>query len=382
MILFDPVNRFVWSLAIIILFIDSALFFNKYFSSNQRQRLLLLGMAFLILGLSFSRLFYFISDYYRTGYYEGHIYRAASGGDPTLFNLFGKIATLSFIIGMLLFNLTMELTTHKSHYIPVIINAFNLIWLSSASDISETIATYFAFAFNGILIIFVLLWYTKTTPKELQISSLFLLTGVSLYMIGSVFDSGAFKELLIFSPTVPAIFIIAGTSISILSITLMPGSYNRIRFLFIVLTIILLLSLIFAIITSIRVLSQNIENFLLVIAIWIAFVMAIILFFYTLSRLKFSLEIINGKRIPPQMITSYDLLTPFLFKDTKGEIKIFRELDNTLLQRIQCLSWEEGEKDEFIQYCLSLSPRDREKILTKMIERSKLQNSLEEGDSP
>ncbi len=218
-LLFDPLNRFVWTLAITLLVTCAILLFiSARKTRDKMKKEILNGTGYLMVGLFLSRLFFFISDYFANGYYLGHSYYSASGGDPLLFNLFGKLALMGFLCGATMFYFYLERATHKTKFIPLIINMILIICILQLSGADETLATYFAFGFNALVILGLVFYISKNAVKEFQIVSLLFLASIVIYLVGSVFDAGLFKDLELISPTLPGFFIILSTVITIISI--------------------------------------------------------------------------------------------------------------------------------------------------------------------
>lgn len=371
LIIFDPFNRFVWTIAIVLLFINCILYIKQGILASERSsRFTLIGMGGLIGGLAFSRLLFFVSDYFRTGYYDGHSYIAASGGDPFWFNKLGTLATASFLLGMVVFFLFLGVGVNKRYIILLAINVVLITWLFNSSHALETIATYVSFGFDGITLILILVRFTTRSSKHLQLLSIFLFSAICIYMIGTVFDSGLIKDYQLISASVPGVFIIFSAIIAIISVTMRLTSVIKLKFAIGILTSILLASLAFAFVMSINVIINAIDNQILLVAIWIAMIMVIIVIFYTIYRLKYSIDVLKGKEIPTRFSDSKTLLSTFLLVDQGGKVAVLRETDIPLMQRIESWRWDKGEKEEFMEYMKSLPADQREKILKEMIDKN------------
>ena len=74
-LIFNPIERLIWVFAIFILLFCASLFFYKGKKSLLREeRVLLFGLARMFLFFALERIFYFMSDYFIAGNYEGHSY--------------------------------------------------------------------------------------------------------------------------------------------------------------------------------------------------------------------------------------------------------------------------------------------------------------------
>lgn len=367
MLIFDPFNRFFWGLAIFLIFLNTLLIFLRGAKDHQKdQKKTFFGVGFLILGLGLSRLFFFISDYLRNGFYIGHQYFAQDGGSAFLFNLFGRLATMQFLLGSLGFYFFLSKCYKRYFMVPFFINASFIILLTFTSDLYETITTYLTFGFNAIFILIILLWVTHNSTKEVQVFTLFILTSSTLYIIGSIFDSGLFKELQLFSPTTPAFFIIISMILSILSLEYKPTNLAKFKFFVILIYSILIFSLGFTITVSILVFLKTSEHIILILSIWIAFLFSAIIFLYLLFRLKITLDILYGKKPISLENNSLDMLSKFLYYSKSGTVQILSENDVNLLNSLNEFIWDEHEKEEFSSYLFSLPPNQREEIINKM----------------
>lgn len=367
LLIFDPINRFFWGLAIFLIFLNSLLITLRGAKKNIKdQKRTFFGVAFLVFGLGLSRLFFFISDYFRNGYYIGHQYFAQDGGSAFFYNLFGRLATTLFLLGSLGFYYLLSKSYKRSFMVSFFINLGLIILLNTTSGLYETVSTYLAFGFNAIFILISLLWISHNSNKEMQVFTLFILTSSTLYIIGSVFDSGLFKELQIFSPTIPSFFIIISMVLSILSIEYKPTDLSKFKFFVFLIYSILIFSLGFTIVVSILVFIKTTEHLILIWSIWISFSFSTIIFLYLLLRLKITIDILYGKKTISLENNSLDMLSKFLYYTKSGSVQILSENDVKLLNSLNEFLWDEQEKEEFSNYLFSLPPNKREEIVNQM----------------
>lgn len=448
LVVFDPINRFMWSLTIFLLFFCGLLYLYRALKKEKKkEKALLVGIAAIFIGLSFSRFFFFFSDYFLSGVYIGNTF-ISNGWDPTgLSDFFGLIATLCFLGGMAAFFFFLELTLKSTKYIPVFVNVVLILLILTLPDYERTF-TYISVAFNVLSLLIVLLWFAKESTEELHALSLILITGLIFIIIGTILDSGPIKDLNLISPTIPAIFIIIGAVLS--------SSNFSVQHKKLLITILIsLIGLLFSILLiSIYLLLQYQLSDIFTVILWIIIITSITFKFYLALRLAKLIHYGDIVKIEDYPKEKKNLLGAFTKRRaiTEEEVSISKEkkvcivckktlardiylcpgcdalyckncknlilerenacwvcnnpidesrpikiytspkleeqtkvkkialvtvIDQDLYAQVDEFEWDEGEKEEFIEYMLSLPPPKRKKVIEKMREIS---TSLDDKD--
>ena len=114
-IIWDPFERFLWSVAITVLFIAGLHFLNKGLKrENQSEKLILFGFASLFFGLTIYRLCFFIFEITIPGAYRNN---AFYGDYEELARRSSGLIYIPLIIGYFLFVLFFEAAIKHTKYI-------------------------------------------------------------------------------------------------------------------------------------------------------------------------------------------------------------------------------------------------------------------------
>jgi hypothetical protein len=189
------------------------------------------------------------------------------------------------------------------------------------------------------------------------------MTGMSFYIIGSILDSKYIISLDLVSPVIPALFILFGTIICIFSLRFKRLNYHRLWFLGFFLTFCLILGLTLMLFISFKAIFIAFDNYLLLISLSITIVMILIIFINALYHFVITIKIIKGDKSPFLSLQSQDLLSLFFVKTSTGKINLIRDEEMFSFNDFENYKWDANEKEEFIDYLISLTPLEREKFL-------------------
>jgi hypothetical protein len=117
---------------------------------------------------------------------------------------------------------------------------------------------------------------------------------------------------------------------------------------------------------SVQVILLACDNLILQISLSIVILMALIIFINAIYHFVLTIQILKGKKIPLALDQSKDLLSLFLVKTSSGKINLIRDTKLLSFTEFENYHWDSNEKEEFIQYLISLSPLERDKILKSM----------------
>jgi hypothetical protein len=165
----DPLERFLSSMAIFILFVCSILYFSKGFKKDDKnERLLMVGFGIFWFFIALTRLFFFIIDYILEGTYLGD---------------------LSVII------LTYDVTNYLFLYFYLYLYSYIFI--------------------DTIIVISLFIWSSFKLKRESQAISSVMTIGFTIFLIGWTFESIFLKNSNLFIPALSPLFIIIGVLVAI-----------------------------------------------------------------------------------------------------------------------------------------------------------------------
>jgi len=229
-IIWDPVERFLWSVAITVLFIAGLHFLNKGIrKENQSEKFILFGFASLFFGLSIFRLLFFMFEFflipgtYRNNAFYGDYDNIAREG-----NIIYSIANIPMIIGYLLFVLFFEIAIKRTRYI---ISLIGIIFVTIIIILPFLFTNVYFLMLGTIYLVLtlliILLYLTKYSPLEFKAIASLLLFGLTLIFIGMGLKYPAVRISVIIPSFIPPIFVIIGTLITISPVRFNPKTYKQ-----------------------------------------------------------------------------------------------------------------------------------------------------------
>lgn len=236
---FDPLERFLSSMAIFILFVCSIFYFSKGFKkADKNERVLMVGFGLFWLFIALTRLFFFIIDYILEGIYLGN---------------------LSVII------LSYEVINYLFLYFYLFLYSYTFI--------------------NTLMIIILFIWSSFKSKRESQVISSVLTIGFVILLIGLIFESIFLKNSTIYVPGLSPLFIIIGVLFAISPLISHFEFFSRRIVKMFILIMLCLLSIFIG--STLFFNLQLIDLFLII--IWVAVFVLILLisyivYFYTRKR--------------------------------------------------------------------------------------------------
>ncbi len=236
--IFDPLERFLSSMAIFIIFFCGLFYFSKGFKKHDKnEKILMVGFGAFWFFIALTRLFFFISDYILEGTYIGDLY--------VIILTYDVINYLFLYFYLYLYN-----------YIFVI----------------------------ATIVIILFTWSSFKSTREFQAISSAITVGFATFLIGWGFDSIIVKNSKLFTPALSPVFMIMG--ISIVTSPLI-GHFELFSKKIVKLFIVIVICLLVIFITTILLLNLQLASiFLIIIGIALSMLILIIsyiIYFYVKS---------------------------------------------------------------------------------------------------
>ncbi len=285
MIIFDPLERAIWIVAIIMMIFCSYTFLTRARKSViSEEKRIMFGFTLFVLLFSISRLIFFISEYFIIGTYSGHTYLGDYTNAPPIFNYLNLIGHIVWMIGMIIFFFSFEKTVDFTRYMFTIIGI-----LITALVTFQIELRYFAIIYFIIVLCFVLIYLSVKSSRELKGVSAFMFTGILFISVGAFLTTWTIKEVInpIF-PGIPPLLYIIGAIIVISPNYLSQKFITRALPIWILLAISLIGFMLF---TPILI---NIGNFPIIVVILIISLNfpALIILLYSMYRI---IKVFKGK---------------------------------------------------------------------------------------
>ncbi|MFX1592558.1 MAG: hypothetical protein ACFFCL_07690 [Promethearchaeota archaeon] len=166
--IFDPLERFLSSMAIFILFVCCFIYFSKGFKKDDKnERILMVGFGIFWLNIALVRLFFFIIDYFLEGTYTGDL--------------------------------------------NVIIQTYDVI---NYIFLYFYLYLYTYIFFNTIIVIILFIWSSFKSERQFQAISSVITIGFTIFLIGWSLEAVLIKNLNKFFPALNPVLIIIGCLIA------------------------------------------------------------------------------------------------------------------------------------------------------------------------
>ncbi len=326
LIIFDPINRLIWALTIFIIFLCSAYFLIRCIKKKELdERILMLGFSVLFMGAGLNRLFFFLSDFFITGHYSGHIFLGDYNVPNEINILLTEVGYLCFLVSMAFYFFCFEFVIKKSKYLLTILNIFFMIAFFIVPIVYRKTAIYIFVFFDAFFLIMYLFWLSKISSVELQSVSTLMMIGFILYIIGNIMDSSIIKNVGIVSATTPAYFIITGAIIAVSPMIINPKYLSKTITNWLIFAAFLITMVGWGLITLI---AQMQRLDILSIGLWGAVVIGIILLIFVFNRIR---KILRPPKVLEKVSTEdekkKDILKMFIKpqKLTEEEITFHKE---------------------------------------------------------
>lgn len=254
--IWDPYERFLWGIAIAIAIICGIYFIHiarKRVIFNER--IIMLGLASLLLGFAFSLFFTFFQILQvPPALGNSSNYLLTFCGDYDLvsdnYEFLGRLSYISLGIGGMFFVLAFDIIVKRTKYILTIIFMIIIILIIVSFPFDykwARIVFNFPLILSLVILVpFVLFRYTKWSRFEFKAVSSFLFFGFILFMISLILTERVHKTLNTYPLFMGPLFLIGGCCIIIIPVIINPKMVSRpltYWVLFAILTITLLIGI-------------------------------------------------------------------------------------------------------------------------------------------
>ncbi len=324
-LIFDPINRFSWSVAILVLFICGTYFLNQGLKrDDQKERTIMIGFASVFFGQALNRFFFFFSDFFVEGHYSGHSFYGDYATGGSTYMLFVILAYVSFLVSMCVFFFAIERILKKSRYSIFTLNVIFIALLIGLPIEYKRTAVYIFIVIDALLFFLVIFWFFKKSSPQFQAVSTLMMIGYILYLFGTIMDSSIVKQMNLTSPTYASFLIIIGAFISISPMIIKSELLSRSLMNWIIFSFFILVILGFGMNLIIRYELPELFSVL----IYIAMVIGFGLWLFSLNRIYRTLKPPKlMEKIEKEQSDSPDFLKIFTRpkKLTEQEVTLYKE---------------------------------------------------------
>ena len=205
--IWDPIDRLLWGIAISLLVICSILYFRK---AKQKEiikdKILFYGFSFFFICLAISRFFEYLSDFFISGTFRYFTFYGDYDKVSSEYSIFYKLSEIIYEIQFILIFIAFEVNIRRTKGLVSIIQIFLvilLIFLPVDSEIYNTVVAV-AFIYSSSVIIFLFFFFTRASKLEFKAIGACLLLSAVFFGIAEIISYWQIKELniipLIFSP--------------------------------------------------------------------------------------------------------------------------------------------------------------------------------------
>jgi len=295
--LWDPYERLLWGTAFTIAVICGIYFIHI---SRKRdifnERIIMLGLASLLLGFTFSLFFTYIKVLQLPGDFSDNIFFGVFEDNPA-YEFFGRLSYISLGIGGLIFVFAFEIIIKRTKYLLTISFIIVIILISIPFDFNWTRGVFNYILLLGLVILvpLILFLYTKWSHLEFKAVSSFLLFGFLLFMNSLILAERGHKKLNTYPLFLSPFIFIVGCCIIILPIILNPKVVSRPLIYWILFAILAFPLFIIMIIVDIFIGVPLNFNQLFTIEIFVAFVFVFIIFLLIIKDISSEINSVSQK---------------------------------------------------------------------------------------
>lgn len=295
--IWNPFERLLWGCAITVAVICGIYFIHIARKREAvNERIIMLGLASLLLGFTFSLFFTFIQVLQLPGDFINNIYYGTYE-NTVGYIIFGKFSYISLGIGGMFFVLAFELIIKRTKYLltTIFIIVIILISISEPFDITRGLFNYVLLMGLLIFVPLILFLYTKWSHLEFKAVSSFLLFGFLLFMNSLILAHRAHKRLNTYPLFLSPFIFILGCCIIILPIIINPKVVSRPLIYWILFAILAFPLFIIMIYIDIVIGIPTNFNQLFTVEIIVAFLYVFIIFFFIIKDIRS--EVISANQI-------------------------------------------------------------------------------------
>jgi len=286
--IWDPFERFLWGTALTI-----AVMCGIYFIHIARkrevfnERIIMLGLASLLLGFTFSLFFTYIKVLQLPGDFSNNIFCGIYKNNPA-YEFFARLSYISLGIGGMLFVFAFEIIIKRTKYLLTISFIIVIIIISIPFDFDWTRGVFNYLLLLGLVIFvpLILFLYTKWSHLEFKAVSSFLLFGFLLFMNSLILAERAHKMLNTYPLFLSPFIFIVGCCIIILPMIINPKVVSRPLIYWVLFAILAFPLFLIMIVVDIFIGVPLDFNQLFTIEIIVAFLFVFVIFYFIIKDIR------------------------------------------------------------------------------------------------
>ena len=227
-LIWDPIERFLWGIAIAVFFMCAVLYFYRgKQNENFNEKIILYGFGCIFFGLALGRIFFCLSDLQIQGSYDHGFYGNFKKYNETHI-IYVKLAFSFGLIGISIFIFSFELMVKRTKYILTIINGILItLILITPFELSRFITNYIGIFFNFFLFYAILLYFTSRARLELKAVTSFMLLGSTITFLGMAAYGYLVKESGFIPIYLAPVLCILGAIIAVIPTFVNPKYLSR-----------------------------------------------------------------------------------------------------------------------------------------------------------
>ena len=316
--IWDPFERLLWGSAFTIAVICGIYFIHLARKREVfNERIIMFGLAGLLLGFGLSLFFTFIKVLQLSGNLSDNIICGTYEDNPR-YEFFGRFSYISLGIGGMIFVLAFEIIIKRTKYLLTISFIIVIILLAIpfplpfGYDFTRDIFNYLLLMGLVIFVPLILFLYTKWSHLEFKAVSSFLLLGFLLFMNSLILVERGHKDLNTYPLFLSPFIFIVGCCITILPIIINPKVVSRPLIYWIFFAILAFPLFIIMIVVDIFIgIPHPAFNSGFIIEILIAFVYIFIIFFFIIRDIRSKMISISQEKYKGDEDNKTDFLAMF-----------------------------------------------------------------------
>ena len=312
--IWDPFERLLWGCAFTIAIL-CGIYFIRIARKREvfNERVIMLGLASLLFGFTFSLIFTYIQVLHLPGDFNNNIFYGSYEYTDGYTIVFGKLSYISLGIGGMVFILAFEIIIKRTKFLLTLIFIIIIILIGISESIEMARGLFNYILLIGIVIIvpLILFLYTKWSHLEFRAVSSFLLFGFLLFMISLILAHRAHKNLDTYPLFLSPFIFIIGCFIIILPIIINPKVVSQPLIYWILFAILAFPLFIIMISIDIVIGIPTDFNQLFTIEIIFVFLYVFIIFFFIIRDIKTEMNSVSQEKRKGDEDNKTDFLAMF-----------------------------------------------------------------------
>ena len=227
--IWDPIERLLWGIAISLLILCGIIYFRKWRQNeNFKDKILFYGFTFLFICLAISSFFEYLSDFFIIGRFKNFAFYGDYDKVDPQYNLFYKLSEIVFEIPFIILFLAFEVNIKRTKGIITMIQIIFvsiLIILPVASIMFYTVVAI-AFIYSSTIILFVFFFFTRASKLEFKAIGAFLILSSILFGAAEILSFWQIKELNVIPLIIPPLLYIIGAIFGLFSWLVIPNDFR------------------------------------------------------------------------------------------------------------------------------------------------------------